>query len=369
MSIEIARLVTILKEALLRELGDEVDLIFRYGSTIKGTAHAYSDLDISYTPAHEETWYSITVMVEGVLCDLYPIHWSKLEAMANFNDISTTVLLDNQIVFARSPQAAERFRRLPQRLREMQTPEARPEMVRKAMAYFERTGYPFYLLWEAAFRGDLLACLKESGTILRTVLHCLAICNQRPIDTRKLAQVLALPRLPEDFERRARRLVEAHTPEDVLAATGDLLSATRKLLLELQREVLKEEVTFTQVFDSFYPEYKGGLQHVMLSAGRKEQSSMPLVELYHELMIHIAQAESGVPYSSFNSLMDYEQDLEALGFPNLLTPALDQDFDRLKESCSEFDKRLKTYLTEQRVLLAAFGSIDELEMYLKERWK
>jgi hypothetical protein len=367
MTIDTTRLVTILKDALLRELGDEVDLIFRYGSTIKGTAHAYSDLDISYTPTHEETWYSITVMVEDVLCDLYPIHWSKLEAMASFDDISTTVLLDNQIVYARSPEVAERFKRLSARLQEMQMPEARSEMVQKALAYFQRTGYPFYLLWEAASKGDLLVCLKESGSILRTVLHCLAVCNQRPIDTRKLAQVLALPRLPENFELRAGRLVEARTPEDILAATGELLSAARKLLLELQREALKEEVTFPQVFDSFYPEFKGGLQHVILAAEREDLSCMPLAELYHELMIHLAKAKSGVSYSSFNSLMDYEQDLEALGFPDLLGPAIDQDFGTVKERCIEFDRRLRAYLTEQQVRMGTFESTGDLEKFLKSR--
>ena len=56
MAIDIARITDVLKNALLRELGDEVELIFCYGSYLKGTAHKYSDLDISYVPARESTW-------------------------------------------------------------------------------------------------------------------------------------------------------------------------------------------------------------------------------------------------------------------------------------------------------------------------
>jgi len=55
MAIDIIRVTEVLKETILRDLGDEVDLIFRYGSYLKGTTHKYSDLDISYTPVHETT--------------------------------------------------------------------------------------------------------------------------------------------------------------------------------------------------------------------------------------------------------------------------------------------------------------------------
>jgi hypothetical protein len=85
----------------LRDLGEEVELIFRYGSYLQGTTHAYSDLDISYVPAHETTWHSITVIVAEVMIDCYPIQWSRLERMASFDVISGTVLLQNEIVNGR----------------------------------------------------------------------------------------------------------------------------------------------------------------------------------------------------------------------------------------------------------------------------
>jgi predicted nucleotidyltransferase len=49
-TVDLNPITEVLKIALLRDLGDEVELIFRYGSQLKGTTHAYSDLDLSYVP-------------------------------------------------------------------------------------------------------------------------------------------------------------------------------------------------------------------------------------------------------------------------------------------------------------------------------
>jgi hypothetical protein len=196
--------------ALLRDLGDEVDLIFRYGSQLKGTMHTYSDLDISYVPVHESTQHSITVMVDDMLCDLYPIRWSQLEKMANFENVSSTVLLKYEIVYQRSQAVAARFQALPAQLHALQQPAARPAMLRKALEIFQQTGYPYYRLRQQAATGHLLSCLQQTQTILSTVLHCLAVCNQACIDTRKIGQVLALPKLPVGFAETVNRVTQRY---------------------------------------------------------------------------------------------------------------------------------------------------------------
>lgn len=365
MSIDFENVALLLKNTILRKLGDEVDLIFRYGSRVKGTAHAYSDLDISYTPVHESTWDSITLSVNDVLCDLYPIHWSKLEQMANFEDISTTVLIDNQIVYARCEESVSRFHTLQKRLHELCKPEARPVMVRKALENFQATGYPFYLLCEAAHDDHLLTCLQQSQTILRTVLHCVAIVNQAPIDTRKLSEVLALPRLPDDFFRNVVHLIQAKISEEVLSSTETLLRTTRTLLLSEQGNYVRHETGYKDVFDSAYPELKNDLEHVILSAERRDLFNIPVISLYQELMVHMAEAESGVQFTSFNSLADYEQDLGQIGFPNLLSPILERDFAQLKRDCADFDEKMKEFLLEKGVPLHSFHSMWDLEKYLK----
>jgi hypothetical protein len=367
MAIDIIRVTEVLKNAILRELGDEVDLIFRYGSQLTGTTHKYSDIDISYTPLHEATWNSITVVVEDTMIDFYPIHWSQLEQMANFDNISCTVLLENQVVYQRTKEVGERFRELPMRLHALQRSESRPIMLRKAQEIFQSIGYQYYLLKQQAKNGHLLSCLQLAQHILKTVTHCLMICNQACIDTRKLSQVLSLPKLPIGFAETVNWVINTSVPDDILKACEVLLNTTRELLLAEQRQVQRSAETFLKVFNSAYPELKGDLQHLMLACERQDMYNFNLVSLYHELMIHIAQALTGIKYSNFNCIAEYEQNLETLGFPNLLPYVVAKDFDGLHRQCQLFDQHLQRFLIEYLVALNVFSTLDELQKNLEAR--
>jgi hypothetical protein len=366
MTLDVERATTILKDALLRKLGDEVDVIFRYGSYLKNATHKYSDLDISYTPVHASTWDSITVLVDDVMIDLYAIHWSKLEQMANFDDISATVLLKSEIVYQRSEVVGDRFRALPDRLRALQKPEARSAMLRKAQKKFQGIGYQYYLLRQQAAAGHTLSCMHHARVVLRDVLHCLAVCNQTCIDTRRLDQVLALPKLPAHFAETVDRVTTTTAPEALLAACETLLGTTRELLLAEQQEVQRSDAPFPDVFDVAYPELKGDLQHLMLACERGDRFNFNLTSLYHELMLHIAQAFTGVVYSDFNTLAEYEQDLVALGFPDLLSYVIAGDLEGLHQQCRAFDQRLQAFLIENGAALNAFATLGDLEAYLED---
>jgi hypothetical protein len=95
---------------------------------------------------------------------------------------------------------------------------------------------------------------------------------------------------------------------------------------------------------------------------------MNLMSLYHELMVHTAQALTGIAYSGFNSIAEYEQDLVAMGFPDLLSYLVAGDLDGLYQQCDAFDRRLRAYLTEHAVALNAFDTLDELQGYLEGEW-
>lgn len=364
MALDAQQTIQLLQDALLRDLGDEVDLIFRYGSYLQGTTHAYSDLDISYVPVHETTWHSITVMVDEVMIDCYPIHWSRLEQMANFDDVSGTVLLRNEIVYARATAVAERFAQLPARLRQLQQPAAHPAMLRKAHAIFQKTGYPYYLLRQQAAAGRQLACLHQARNILKSALHCLMVCNQACIDTRKLDQVLALPKLPADFAATVAQVTETTNPARLLSAVETLLQTTRDLLLAEQQAAPHQPAPFAAVFDAAYPELKGDLQHLMLACERQDMFNFNLTSLYHELMAHMAQAFTGIAYSDFNSLAEYEQNLTAWGFPDLLPYVSTRDFAGLRQQCLLFDRRLQQFLRENGASLNTFATLDDLQAYL-----
>lgn len=103
----------------------------------------------------------------------------------------------------------------------------------------------------------------------------------------------------------------------------------------------------------------------MLACERQDLFSFTLTSFYHELMVHMAQAFTGVEYSSFNSLAEYEQDLVAMGFPDLLSYVVAKDFEGLLQQCRLFDQRLQHFLTEHAVPLNAFGATDALKAHLE----
>ena len=370
MSLDIQYTLDVMTDALLRELGDEVELIFRYGSHLKGTTHHYSDVDISYVPIHEQTGNNITVLVDDTLVDLYPLHWSQLERMADFDDVRGTILLNPQVIYQRSPEAATRLAALSARLRALQQPHARRKMVHKAQTLFQVTGYSYYLLRQQAAKGHLLACFQQSQNIVNTVFHALAVCNQAAVDTRKIAQVLALSKLPEGFAALVEAVTFAHTPEALLTSCAALLDATHEFLLTAQYELASRAESLPTVFRAAYPELRADLQHAMLACEREDMFSLKgsLMSFYHELMVHLSQALTGVEYSGFNSLAEYEQDLGARDFPPLWPYVVSQDYAGLQQACRRFDQRLREFLTESGVALNAFPSTDALQAYLeKER--
>lgn len=366
---DIQPIIEALKRAMLHRLGDEVGLIFQYGSQIKGATHKFSDVDLSFVPVHESTWENITVMVADTLFDFYPIHWSHLERMAEFRDPSSSVLLQNRVLYSRDNEARARFEALGERLRASLQPDAKAKMVRRALEIFQTTGYELYLLRLQAAVPHQAGCLKAAGSILRTVLHCLAVCNQACVDTRKLDQVLALPRLPAGFAESAQRLILALEPDELLAATESLLRATRGFLLAEQRQSLCSESDFPAVFDSGYPELKRDLQAVMLACEKGDLFSLKssLLSLLHEVSRGVAEATTGVSYTGFNGLSEYEQDLGALGFPALLPYLSAGDLDGLHRQCLAFDLRLREFLTQRGVPLNSFAGLDDLQSYLASR--
>jgi predicted nucleotidyltransferase len=359
------RVAQLLTAALLRDLGDEVDLVFRYGSTVRGTrTHRFSDIDISYVPVHEETSHALTVMVGTTMCDLYPIRWSKLERMAELDDPSASILLDARIVHQRTDAAAERFSRLGDRLRANLAPAARGRMLTRAHEIFMRTGYPYYLLRTQAERGHRFGSLFHARQVVGGVLHAVAVANQRCVDTRRLSDVLELDRLPERFAPLLDAATRASEPAAALDACEALMASVRDFLLAEQRDVHRGEPSFADALDASYPELMGDLQHAVIAAEDDDPWRLTVIPMLHELMLAMAEARTGVSYSAFNSPPEYAQDLEALGFPDLLGLAAARDFEGVRRAAPAFADRLRSYLAENGAALNAFSSVEELRAFL-----
>lgn len=362
----IEQIIDLMVKTMLDRLGDEIDLIFQYGSCVRGNMHRYSDIDLSFVPVHEETWDNITVMVDETLFDFYPMRWSTLEKMADFRDLSSSVLATNKVIYVRNDLVLTRFNDLSAKLLSLQQPQARSEMVYKAMQIYQSTAYDYYLLQQQHEVGHLAGCLRQSMAVLRILLHCLAVFNQACVDTRKIDQVLALPRLPVNFAIDSKRIIDSFDIDEIFEATCHLMQSTRDLIVSEQNQMTQSQTNYSDVFDSGYPELKRDLQGVMLACERRDPFGLKtsLLSLMHELSRGVAQVERSVNYTGFNGLSEYEQDLEAMGFPDLLCGAVNNDYEIVLQQCYAFDRRLREFLTSHSVRLNNFTNYQEFKQYL-----
>lgn len=359
----VAELIT---STLLERLGDEVELVFHYGSTVHGGTHRYSDVDFSYVPRHPNTWESITVLVDDILFDLYPIQWETLERMAEHDDWRATILADLEVVHAASDDARTRLERLIRRHHELEQPEARPAMVAKALAAFERTGWDVYQVSRTVQVGETDAARVHANRIVQTALHALVLVNQSRADTRKLDQMLALGRRPDRLADLIDSILRAPDGPTLLAACSDLLDAVRDLLLAEQAETQRVPASFPERLGPAYPELKADLQRVLLACERRDLlgAQTKLFSFLHELHLHLAQGERGIGYSGFNSPDEYRYAPFAAESQSLVRLATEGRFDELYDAANRFDQRVQAHLRELGVGLYSYGSLEELRTAL-----
>ncbi len=318
-------------------------------------------------PAGEALWHNITLLFDGTLIDLFAIHWSQLEQMAAFESVNCTLLENSEILYQRTDGAGRRFAALRQRMHALQEPQARAEMLGKAQRIFQTAAYQLYLLRRQVPGERKLAAMHHAQSILKIMLHTLAVTNQACIDTRKRAQILALPKLPPNFSRSLDAVMIETDPQTLLQESERLMDDVRRLLLAEQQIVQRSKPSPAAVLEDTYPEFFNDIQHIMLAAEREDAFTFNLMSTYHEVMIHLAWARTGVAYSDFNSFAEYEQDLAALSFPALL-PAIEAgDYAALHTLCLRFDASLRAYLEEQGVPLNEFAGLAELRRYLDGR--
>jgi hypothetical protein len=134
----------------------------------------------------------------------------------------------------------------------------------------------------------------------------------------------------------------------------------------MQAECSQTQASYPAQLNAAYPELRADVQRVFSGCERRDVQSTQtkLMSYLYELHIHLAQAETGTSFSSFNSPSDFERDLVAAGFPDL-DPFLDiGDPQALGEAARRFDAHLKKFLQERGVRINDFSSMKELSAAL-----
>lgn len=300
---------------LVASLGEKVDLIIRYGSTIRNLAHEGSDIDICWIPSSEDSWECITVDIEDTLIDLFAIHWSRLERMANLQDPIGTILLHHKIIYARNDETRKRFNELVERLLKQRDPANRKALQELAFDLFKQAGYPLYQLTREAERGEMAGALHAASALDAKLAHCLAALNQCAVDTRRNSDMDALERRPANLADLRTRLLSASSPDALVQTAQELMEKVRSVLLGEQALVCREPANFSATAgQNGIAELVNDFRHAIRSASRQDLPALRnhLASCLWELRFQIGQGLTGRWFNSFNSLSELTANLDNL---------------------------------------------------------
>lgn len=348
--------------------GDDIELVAYYGSRARGTARDDSDLDIFYTPrdgTHPPVGKAF--LLEGRLFDFWAIPWGTLEGFATGRirgfAFAPAVVHHAKVLHARNEEVTDRLAGLKERVREQLAPEARPRMVRRALRAFREVLADLGNARLASGQGGLPAVRAAGWALIRSVLECLALANQRFFDHGfgpALSELEVLGQRPDHLEALVREIATSDDPSRVLRAAERLAVETRSLLLRIA-ESLPAERSVPEQFRGAYPELRDMVTKLLRACGDGEpvRAGAAAWTLETELRLMLAATGEGAVEGGFHLPGELAGETRAIVPPYLLaTPA--EDLDTLARHARRLDDRLRRWLAQASVDLEEYRGLAEL---------
>ena len=267
----------LLIDRALETYPEEIDIIAYYGSYAQGRATATSDLDFFYIPADgKNPPVGHTILVNGILFDFWAIGWDTLEGFATGQvrgwSFAPALVHHAKILHARGEAQAARFAALQQKVLELQSPQARPQMIRRALEAFPKALAHLGNLRLAVAAGDIADIRYAGWQVILSTIECLALANQVFFDRGWNGMLEQLSRLhvqPDGLEAAIVTISTSADPAQIASSAERLVLGTRQILRDLQ-QTLPAQAAIGEIFESSYPEIKDGIRKVLKACERQQ---------------------------------------------------------------------------------------------------
>lgn len=372
---DVFRTARILVEHALATHGEDIALIFYYGSYAKGTASPTSDLDIAYIPDEGKagTLYSSFVL-DGLPYEFWPVSWRFLEDIAGAGGgrpwpVAHSLLAYARVLHARSAADLRRFEALRARSAALTQPEARPAMLQRSVEEYKTLAFRLNHLRQAAGSGDGASLRFAAWPVVHSLLACLGLLNQQPLD-RGWAESLedgVLPRAPERLREGVEAVVFGPS-ESALPEAMRLVEETRRLLVKAHVEQAAP-VTAAELFADFYPYVYEYRQKILAACERGDRftAAQSAYLLQKDIAQLLHQVVTGVYPGDLYLAGDYKDAYTAAELPDMLEAAAAGDLAEVAVRARLLDERFRAWLSAHGIATNELADDDDLRRFLRER--
>ncbi|MHB0935814.1 MAG: nucleotidyltransferase domain-containing protein [Armatimonadota bacterium] len=372
--IDVFRVADLLVAHAVKHYDDEIDLIGYYGSYAQGVATEHSDLDIFFIPADgKNPPVARTVLVDGILFDFWPIRWERMEVFAtgrNGWQSAPALVHHAKVLHARSEAATGRLQGLKQRILDLQGPDARPEMIRRALDAFKCVSLHLGNLRLAVADNDLTDMRNSGWEVILAALECLTLANQTFFHrggTAIFDQLARLQARPADLERLITVISTSMEPAEIADAAEALAIGTRKVLRRCQVSLPAQRAATERFGDVYpYPEIHGFLEKIYSACerGHPVAAGCAARMTQYDVSQVLAEFRGGGSHPNFNRYSEFSDPYREIDLPDLLSCPPD-DLPALAEQAGAFDARVRQWFCEQSSELHEFMTLEEFERSLQ----
>lgn len=227
-------LIDIVIEKVKREYEDDIDLIGVCGSFFTGDFYEKSDLDLLVVLNNDRGWgFSTCFILDGIGYDLYGSPWDKLEKMASFDHTFVSHIIDVDIIYCKEAQCKERFMQLREKALNIINSPLTSEILEKSKKHLEDAVLEY---GKMMIENEIGAVRKLSGDVIYHLTNTVCFLNHSYFKLgvkHQLEEMLAMERVPKNFEKNFNDVMYAESVEDIkeTATIENFLSSLKKVCI------------------------------------------------------------------------------------------------------------------------------------------
>ncbi len=350
--------ISFIKQKLIDEYKDVIELIVVYGSYARGTYNEFSDIDLFVLVDAEKRYSGITSLpwiyrYKNIVIDCWESIWEQQEnnleiVKSSFFLYSIAGLLDCKILYYKDEETLSRFKALQEKVREVITnDEENLELLIKQYGIKGIDG-----ILQAQKNGDLVSARMNIWGSIFHMISALARINGTYYKHnwgRNLAEAYSLKILPKDFKSKVNFLIQTEDLTKAVEVILELDEEIREMIKAKSLELLKPERGQDVIEDI----YVGILEYLnkMRSSCKKndfaslsyEASELQLMtaEFIAYLEGTIVRSTQYVPFSITGK--DYFQQ----GLPDLSSLITEGNIEKITSAVELFEEKINFYMKDK----------------------